>query len=90
MFTSRLIDDYSEQKSLIPSGNLMELRFEEFEENPVKEMEKIYSVLLKEDFSAVQHYFNDYSKTQKGHKKNKYLVDASEIELINKTSGEIY
>jgi hypothetical protein len=83
-----LINDYSEQKTLIPWGNLIELRFEEFEENPVKEIEKIYSVLLKEDFFAVQHYFTDYSKTQKGHKKNKYLVDASEIELINRHLGK--
>jgi len=84
----RLIDSYLEQKSLIPPGNLMELRFEDFETNPVKEMEKIYAGLLKEDFSKVQQYFSDYFKTQKGHKKNMYLVDATEIELIRKHLGK--
>lgn len=85
---NRLMNDYLEQKSLIPAENLMELRFEEFEQNPVKEMEKIYNELLREDFSSVKSYFADYFKTQKGHQKNKYLVDAEEIDAIRKHWGK--
>ena len=85
---NRLMDGYLEQKSLIPPGNLMEIRFEEFEQNPVKEMEKIYNGLLKEDFSAVELYFTNYLKTQKDHKKNKYLVDAAVIEAIHNNWGK--
>ena len=85
---NRLMNDYLEQKSLIPAENLMELRFEEFEQNPVKEMEKIYTDLLKEDFSTVQSYFTDYFKTQKSHQKNKYMVDASEIAAIREHWGK--
>lgn len=84
----RLIDGYLEQKSHIPPGNLMELRFEDFELNPLKELEKIYAVLLKEDFSVVQQLFNDYFKSQIGHKKNMYLVDESELEAIHKHLGK--
>lgn len=84
----RLLDDYYMHKSLIPAENLMELRFEEFEQNPVKEMEKIYSNLLNEDFIKVKHYFSDYLKTQKSHKKNKYLVEEDEIESIRKHWGK--
>ena len=79
-----LQDDYLKYKSLIPKENLIELRFEEFEKNPVKEMENIYTNLLNEDFAKVQPYFSDYFKTQKGHRKNKYMVEADEIELIRK------
>ena len=84
----RLIDDYLKLKSMIPAGNLMELRFEEFEKQPVNELEKIYSNLLKEDFLTVKQYFSDYFKTQKNHKKNKYLVDAEEIDTIRKHWGK--
>jgi hypothetical protein len=83
-----LLEDYFKYKSLIPKENLMELNFEEFEQNPVKEMENIYTNLLKEDFSKVQHYFAEYFKTQKGHKKNKYVVDSDEIESIRKNWGK--
>ncbi len=85
---TRLMNDYLEQKSLIPPENLMELRFEEFEQDPVKEMKRIYTLLLKEDFSSVQFYFADYFKTQKGHRKNMYMVEASEIELIREHWGK--
>lgn len=78
----RLMNDYYEYKAMIPPENLMELRFEEFEKNPVEKMQDIYQNLLKEDFSKIQHYFSDYFKTQKGHKKNKYFVAAEEIDLI--------
>lgn len=83
-----LMDDYLEQKSLIPAGNLLEIRFEEFELEPVKELERIYFNLLKEDFSAVKHYFSDYFTTQKSHKKNKYLVEDETITAIRKHLGK--
>jgi len=79
-----LMDDYLEQKSLIPEGNLIEIRFEEFEQNPVKEMKNIYTHFLKEDFSMVKKCFSAYFKTQKSHKKNKYLVEADTITEIRK------
>jgi hypothetical protein len=84
----RLLDDYLKLKSMIPAENLMELRFEEFEKNQVNEFEKIYSNLLEEDFSTVKKYFADYFQTQKSHKKNKYLVDAAEIDAIRKHWGK--
>jgi hypothetical protein len=84
----RLMDNYSAQKLLIPAGNLMEIRFEEFEQNPVKEMENIYTNLLKEDFSKVKNNFAEYFNTQKSHKKNKYLVDENTIASIRKNLGK--
>jgi len=83
-----LMEDYLEQKSLIPEGNLIEIRFEEFEQNPVKEMENIYTYLLKEDFSKVKNNFSEYFSTQKSHKKNNYLVDENTIASIRKHLGK--
>jgi len=85
---NRLMDNYLKQKSLIPAGNLMELRFENFEQNPLKEMENIYTNLLKEDFSMVKNKFAEYFNTQKSHKKNKYLVDENTIASIRKNLGK--
>jgi hypothetical protein len=80
----RLMDDYYRLKNLIPPENLMEIRYEEFESNPVKGVEKIYSTLLKEDFEKLKHHFSEYFNTQKSHKKNKYHVRSEEIENIKK------
>jgi hypothetical protein len=84
----RLIDNYLNQKSLIPTGNLLELRFENFEENPLKEMENIYTNLLKEDFSKVKNHFIKYINSQKKHKKNNYRVDEKTIDSIRKHLGK--
>jgi hypothetical protein len=83
-----LMCEYFRFKSQIPEGNLMELKFEEFEMEPVKEIEKIYSELLKEDFTAVKHFFSEYFTTQKSHKKNKYLVEEEKIKTIRKHLGK--
>jgi len=85
---NNLMGDYFKYKSLIPPENLMELRFEEFEQDPVGELEKIYSELLKEDFSNVKQYFSAYFKTQKSHKKNNYLVEEDTIKSIRKHLGK--
>jgi len=83
-----LMNDYYTYKSLIPPENLMELRFEEFELDPVQELGKIYKNLIKEDFSAVKHYFSEYFTTQKSHKKNRYLVEESIIQTIREKMGK--
>ncbi len=85
---NRLLDNYSEQKLLIPEGNLMEIRFEDFEQNPLNEMEKIYSNLLNEDFSKVKNYFAEYLATLKNYKKNSYSVNEITVNTMKKHLGK--
>jgi hypothetical protein len=85
---NRIMNDYLEQKSLIPPENLIELQFEQFEKQPMVEIEKIYNQLWKEDFAEVKPYFSKYLETQKTHKTNRYKADYTEIELINKRLGK--
>lgn len=85
---NRIMKDYLEQKSLIPPENLIELSFEEFEKNPLEQVEKIYTHLWKEDFAAIKPYFSKYLETQKKHIKNKYSVDSTEIDMIYKHLGK--
>ena len=77
-----LMDDYLEQKELIPDENLHELRYEDFEKDPVEESKKIYNNLLNEDFDSVKRYFSSYFSTIKEYKKNRYEIELSTIEKI--------
>jgi omega-hydroxy-beta-dihydromenaquinone-9 sulfotransferase len=83
-----VMNDYLEQKALIPPENLIELKFEDFEKQPMAEIEKIYNQLWKEDFAAVKPYFSYYLETQKKHKKNKYKIESAEMEMIQKHLGK--
>ncbi len=80
----RLMDDYQEQKSLIPPQNLIELKYEDFEKRPEEEIRRIYSSLLREDFSSVEQYFSEFLRSIKHYKKNTYKVDLEIIKKIYK------
>ncbi len=82
-----LVQDYLKFKSVVPDGNLIEIKFEEFELNPVSELEKIYTLFFHEDFSEVKSFFAEYSQTQKKHKKNKYVTNSATISSIKKHWG---
>jgi len=79
-----LMNDYQKKKSLIPDGNLLELRFEEFEKNPVEEIRRIYENLLKENFETVKPCFEIYFNTLADYLKNKYKVKKSDLESVLK------
>ncbi len=84
----RLMNDYLEQKSMIPEENLMEIKYEDFEKEPVKYMKDIYNNLLNEDFEHAKVHFSEYFERTKGHKKNKYEVSADIIEKIKTEFGK--
>ena len=89
----RLMNDYIDQKNLIPKENLLELKYEDFEKDPVNNLKNIYDTLLNENFEEKKSHFSRYFETIKGHKKNKYKIDATIIEEIKKEFGkymEIY
>ncbi len=79
-----IMDDYQDQKHLIPDGNLTELRFEDFEEDPLKALHLIYKGLLNEDFERVRDTFSQYLETLKNYRKNRYSADKNTIDTVNK------
>lgn len=83
----RMMHSYQEQRSLIPPGNLLELRFEDFEKDPLPELQKIYSLLLKEDFEAAKPFLATYVESQSGYRKNRYSIRESTIQSIEQKWG---
>jgi omega-hydroxy-beta-dihydromenaquinone-9 sulfotransferase len=79
----RMMDDYDAQKQWIPYGNLLELRFEEFEKKPVEILNTIYTDLLKEDFGRVRETFIQYQKSIKKYEKNSYVVNKNTVNVID-------
>jgi hypothetical protein len=79
----RMMDDYNAQKQLIPQGNLLELKFEDFEKNPVEILNTIYTDLLKEDFGRVRETLIQYLKSINKYEKNTYFVNKNTIRLVD-------
>jgi hypothetical protein len=71
----KLMLHYETDKALIPAGNLVEVRFEDFEINPLGEMMRIYQGLGLALTPEVQAQMQQYLQTVKGYKKNVYRLD---------------
>ena len=71
----KLMLRYEEDKVLIPEGNLVEVRFEDFEANPLDEVTRIYQALGLTLTPEAQTQMQQYLLSVKGYKKNTYRLD---------------
>lgn len=83
----RLYGKYEEDKKLIPAGNLIEIKFEDFEANALEMTEKIYNTLSLPGFEAAKTDITKYLDKKKGYKKNAYQYAPRTVELVEKNWG---
>lgn len=81
---TRLYHTYEEEKKLIPEGNLIEIKFEDFEANAMAMTEKIYKTLSIPGFEEAKPHIAAYLDTKKGYKKNAYKYAPRTVELVEK------
>ena len=82
-----LYHKYEKDKALIPEGNLIEMRFEDIESDPLGSVEKIYKTLSLEGFEANKANFERYIRAQKSHKKNAYRYDEATRKAVEENWG---
>lgn len=78
----QLFERYEQDKALIPEGQLFELKFEDFEADPVGMTERIYRELGLEGWEQAKPAIVQYVGAKKGHKKRQYNYDPRTIELV--------
>jgi hypothetical protein len=71
----RMFAKYFAEKDLIPKKNLIEIRYEKFIKEPVKQMENIYTRLDLGNFEKNKPIFEKYVDSQKKVKKAVYKID---------------
>lgn len=80
----RMYDKFQDDKALIPEGNLIEIKFEDFEADPLAVTENIYKTLSLEGFKAARPAMEEYVAGKRGHKKNKYSYSEATVEMVEK------
>jgi hypothetical protein len=75
---------FFEQRSLIPSGRLCEVAFEQLEQDPIGEMRKLYETLSLPDFSSFEPELRRYVNSVAGYRKN--IFEDLPIELAARVS----
>ena len=77
-----LIHDYERTKSLIPTHNLVEIRYEDFEKDPLVGIGEIYEKLNLEGFESSRDQFVSYLDEQKKFEKGNYAYQKDESQHI--------
>ena len=83
-FYERMLHFYWDTKGLIPTGNLVEARFEDLEDKPLEVVKRIYSELSLPDFENNKDNFKRYITSQNDYKKNRFTADKKTINRISK------
>jgi hypothetical protein len=79
----RLISTYLAQRELIPAQDLVEIRYEDLDEQPMECLEKIYGQLELGDFEAQRPAFQDYLDSLGRYEKNAFEVPDDIVRQVN-------
>ncbi|MCC8143153.1 MAG: sulfotransferase [Tannerellaceae bacterium] len=78
----RLYYKFEEEKHLIPAGNLVELKFEDFEQDAFGITQDIYGQLRIPGFEEARGEIEKYLGKKKGYKKNQYKYEDRTVRLV--------
>ena len=79
-----MYEKYEADKTLIPEGNLIEVKFEDVEANALEVTKNIYQKLQIPGFEKARPAIEAYLNKKKGYKKNQYKYEPRTVELVEK------
>lgn len=82
-----IIRDYENQKKLIPKQNLVEIRYEDFEKDPMAGLKLIYTKLALTGYEDSVPGFKAYLEQQKRYEKAEHSFNEEEISRISERLG---
>lgn len=68
----QMYDVFFEERTLIPSGNFHEVRYEDLERDPIGQVKRVYEALCLPDFSVVEPSLQAYVDSIVSYQKNLY------------------
>jgi hypothetical protein len=82
-----LIQDYQDIKAQIPSDNLIEIKFDEYEKAPLTFLKNLYQQFNISGFDKAEKVFTEYINSQSGYRKNKYIISQELLDRIRDRWG---
>jgi hypothetical protein len=82
-FYRETMQAYLRDRPLIPPENLVEVRFETLEADPLAELERIYQALHIGDFALAKPNLESYLNNLSDYRKNKYATSATAVKMVD-------
>lgn len=86
-YYEQLMQKYLSERDMIPAENHVEIRFEDFETNPLGELRRVYEELNLPGYKDAQSAFREHLAAHEGYKKNQYEIDAQTIRTVREHWG---
>jgi hypothetical protein len=81
---ARMFRKYLHERKLIPKGNLVEVKYEDFIVNPIEILESIYQTLKLSGFPQAKPQFLQYIDSQKAVVGGSYPIEESVVKRVKK------
>lgn len=78
---------YLRDRESIPEGNLVEVRFEDIEADPLGELERIYRHLRLPGWEQARGPIAAYAATLSGYRKNRHRIDRDVVRVVDRDWG---
>jgi hypothetical protein len=82
-FYTQLMQRFLADKALIPAGNLVEVKYEDLEKDPLAQLRKVYETLSLPGFAEAEPAFHAYLTSIAGYQKNPQEIDDDVITEVN-------
>lgn len=80
----KMMHRYEATKSLIPDGNLVEIKYEDFDETPYEHIKMIYDKLSLSGWEQAEEPFKAYIASQKKFKSSKHSISQKDLDDVLK------
>lgn len=78
---------YLEDRASIPKGRLVEVRFEDLEQDPEGCLQRVYAELDLQGWETARAALQRYLRSISGYRKNRYEIDPDIVDLIRRECG---
>lgn len=85
---TRVMDRFEAERALIPPQNLIEVRFEDLEREPLPTLASVYTHLGLPGFEAARPSFESYVRRQKDYRKNTHRLDDAVLRRVEARWGD--
>jgi hypothetical protein len=86
-FYSRMMRRYLDQKTRIPEKNVVEVRYEDLERQPMQELRRIYDELQLPGWDAAKPHIETHVASQANYVKNKHSFTVNDIDRVKREWG---
>ena len=84
-----MYEKFDRDRHLISENNLVEIKYEDFIQDPMEHMERIYKTLQLEGYEEAKPFFQEHVDSQKNYQPNQHLLSSDDVKKVNTYWGHI-